>query len=655
MNSTHVARLESYLRDTRQLNALELRQARWFAARVQNPDQKDNAHAFLLLMLSTLHRGAAGATHAFWLEPLSIESIRAFSTEQENPPEWMNISADDYSAIFVQLLKSPHIFSPLHQFIIVDKQQQQISFARTFDAVQRLTLSLHKRLQNLREMDATLAQNILAPLFNEWSFLGAQRAFHPRQAAACALALRTNFLILSGGPGTGKTSVVIQILRTLMRAFPQIAPDRIALCAPTGRAKARMGESVRKGIVDLQKQMQGKVYLGYERDMALLDLHPLTLHALLKQRPNGSYAYNAAHPLPQQVIVVDEASMVDLHLFAGLLDACAPDAHIILLGDMHQLPSVEAGAVLGDLTQKFLVQEGFPTLSANMASWVSTCLAPLKLDAKARDVQDSFVDSLDASLVTMEPSALVDHTVVLTHTYRSSADILSLCTHINRGDCEKAVLQLHTMQQFPDLRSAEEAVRAWLTDHYLGANLRKLQGLNESQGALACAFEVLDASRILALSHAGASGRIAINRMAEKLLRKTLDPQSKGAWFHGQMVILEQNHHDLDLFNGDLGIVMRTKIGLQVVFKRGDEFRFVAVERLAGLESAYAMTVHKSQGSEFTEVLLALPEHASPLLTRQILYTGITRAKSLVKIFGNEAIFVQAICKRDERPGGIRL
>jgi exodeoxyribonuclease V alpha subunit len=216
------------------------------------------------------------------------------------------------------------------------------------------------------------------------------------------------------------------------------------------------------------------------------------------------------------------------------------------------------------------------------------------------------------------------------------------------------------------------SLQEWLTSHNLGDRLQDLKILrslpveavdDEAHDAhqsiralLDAAFTIIDRSRILVLSHEGKQGRVFINQMADRLLRPALDNGAKGRFFHGQQVLLERNHPDLDLYNGDLGLVVRTdRQGLKAVFRRGNRYKAPPVERLTGLEPAYAMTVHKSQGSEFDEVLLVVPGYDSPLLSRRIIYTALTRARRVIKIIGSRERLAYAISVQEIRPGGVVL
>jgi hypothetical protein len=271
------------------------------------------------------------------------------------------------------------------------------------------------------------------------------------------------------------------------------------------------------------------------------------------------------------------------------------------------------------------------------------------------------------SSIAHSMGALVDHTIILDYTYRSTQGIQLICRKINQGDyvgakesLEDPIVQVHvTHCAIIEAKEGVKQVEAWWRNDRNLPIYEVLKGIDpKSETAwplLAQAFQTMLQSRVLVISHKGMLGRNALNHLAETIFKPALDPTRAGTWFHGQHVLLGHNHHDLALFNGDLGIMVRTSYGMQAVFRRGEGFVAYSADLLIGLESAYAMTVHKSQGSEFDRVMLVLPEADSPLLTRQILYTGITRAKLYAQILGSSAMLRRGIERRDERPGGVRV
>jgi exodeoxyribonuclease V alpha subunit len=685
--------LETYLLETGQISALARRQARLLCRSVADERLQKEAQLLLLLNLTALAKGAPRAPEVFLLKPLDKDVVKQYIDVYtvEHPgsrPEWEAILSNagtlkEARKILDASVQSPLRLAPLtgkepqdkdarrYPLLIIGSMQQGacMGFARYWRAATLLEKAILNRLNQppvaIPDDTAIAAIN---HVFGTDSILAGEDKFHYRQAAAAALALRTRFLIVSGGPGTGKTRVVTQILRTLLRADTAIQPDRIVLCAPTGRAKARLGESIKNGIEDLEKKPGASQADGRTLDLSLKDLQCKTIHGLLGSRPDGSMKYDENNPLPHQVIVVDETSMVDLHLFSALLEAAGKECRIILVGDMHQLPSVEAGTVLGDLTRRFT---GNQTLTQEVADWLNKVISAV---APGETPEDNCAFSTPG--LKEEAGPLVDHTIILTRSYRSAREILKISGYVNNGEPGNALQYLDEIKDthIVDLDTAGgiDPVKKWLGACYTKdklAPVKALSGLdldavdNSSHrdhaavlDRLEAVFEVFDEFRILTLANEGRRGRIAINALADTLLRPQLDAGRRKEFFHGQQVIITQNLHGLDLFNGDTGIVVQSKnAGQKVIFRRGKNFSIHALERLTGLEPAFAMTVHKAQGSEFDTVLLVLPEYESPLLTRQILYTGLTRAKKRIRILGTAALLQHAIETKEERPGGVEL
>jgi len=368
--------------------------------------------------------------------------------------------------------------------------------------------------------------------------------------------------------------------------------------------------------------------------------------------------------------VVDEASMVDLCRFDALLKAVAPECRILLVGDMHQLPSVEAGAVLGDLICAFGETTSFSTLGKETAQWIDQVAARVETDGGSA-AEKATIILPDGKTDT---GALIDRVVILNRSYRSTNAILLLGEAVNNGDraAARSIIAENGVSGAVGLLTERgtQPVAAWLGEQYSDARLDPVKRLRTLDlevindpaspanaliaGAVKEAFAILDKSRILTLANEGPRGRRGINALAERMLRPLLDPDTRSRFFHGMQIVLGANHHALDLYNGDTGMVVRPAGGgPKAVFRRGNSFFIHDLDRLIDIEPAFAMTVHKSQGSEFDEVLLCLPEYKSPLLTRQIIYTGITRAKSKIRILGSEELLIGAIGNCEKRPGGI--
>jgi len=683
--------LQAYLMDSGQVDALAVRQAQLACRPVADEDLKDESAAVTLLVLAALRKGSPRPDRDFLLAPLQAETVRGFAEARraEDPaPSWESVFTDParcgpYAAALERLLREPSRLAPLTgtvpaesgapwPLLVVDPASRTAGFSRYWNAALALDTRVAGILHEpLSTVDKATAAQALKEVFEDQTILRDNARFHSRQIAAAALALRARFMVLSGGPGTGKTSVVLQVLRTLLRVYPHIQPDRIVLCAPTGRAKARLGQSVDNGLDELRKRGSAGGGPVQARDQGLRTCLRKTVYSLLGFGADGRPRYNRRNPLPYQVIVVDEASMVDLCSFAALLEAASPACRIILSGDMHQLPSVEAGAVLGDLTERFgdLAAEGYPTCGPECARWVAGVTKALAVDSGTGVPERTLV--LSAPDGRARAGALADHTMILTHSYRSTREIVDLSALVNAGDSGAALAFIAGLGDRAAVGLAEGPasgeVTRWLAEHYTPEVIRELRALRGAEitgdesgrdlaAVAAAAQRVLAASCILTLVHHGPCGRVTVSSLADKLLRPQLDKEGRGRFFHGQPVILGANHHDLDLYNGDMGLVVRARDNsLRAVFPRAGTCSVQALDRLYGLESAFAMTVHKAQGSEFDRVLLVLPQDRSPLLSRQILYTALTRARQRVRILGTGALLAHAISVREKRPGGVSI
>jgi exodeoxyribonuclease V alpha subunit len=490
---------------------------------------------------------------------------------------------------------------------------------------------------------------------------GAPVLLNGDQQRATALALLRNLTVISGGPGTGKTSIVFTLLRCLVRCGVPV--ERIALAAPTGRAAQRLSDAIRGGL----DQVPGALAAG-SPDAPLRELSAVTLHHLLGYNPaRGGYRHHLENPVPADVVIVDEVSMVGLVLMAQLLQAIAPTTKLILLGDKDQLPSVEAGAVLASLAPADGRASYSPELQAALTQ-VLPALAP----------------SSDRS-----PQLLRDALVILEQNYRSQRDILEVAAAVNQQ--ELAVVEklsqdrrLVPTEPFPpdepgcwfldletlDLTGWPRVLQQWLDRHYLTAGTPgdSYRGLVEScvlpaggetdsaqHSQLDRLFAVLAQARILTLVREGAFGSVGINQFLEQLVRPRLDRRLTADLFVGAPILVTRNDSTRGLYNGDVGIVLRDAGGTRrVIFPRLGGYVSFAAESLPAHELAFAMTVHKSQGSEYGRVLLVLPrEGGRRLLTKEMLYTGITRAKEQAIICATPAALQLAVSRRVERESAL--
>ncbi|MCQ4315707.1 exodeoxyribonuclease V subunit alpha [Stutzerimonas zhaodongensis] len=436
------------------------------------------------------------------------------------------------------------------------------------------------------------------------------------QRLAAAQAVRRRLAVISGGPGTGKTTTVVRLLAALLE---QPGGERLAigLAAPTGKAAARMAEAIRNAKAELPVSDAVKAALPDEAR---------TLHRLLGSRGDSpKVRHDAAKPLALDVLVVDEASMVDLALMAKLVAALPPKARLILLGDKDQLAAVEAGAVFAELCEG----RGFDTQAAADLQRITGQHVPVETPR----------------------SRLGDAVVLLTHSHRFAGDsgIGELARRINAGDAKGTVALLQEGRA--DLAWNETPSPAALIERLEQGYSPYLQAARQADPS--AAFEAFNGFRALTAQREGAFGLTGINEALEARFKRRLGVPARERWYPGRAVMVRQNDYALGLFNGDIGLCLKTEQGLRVFFEGDDGYRGFAPARLPSHDSAFAMTVHKSQGSEFTEVLLALPEQPSPLLTRSLFYTGITRAKRKVEIWALPARLAEAVVTRAERAAGL--
>ncbi len=451
------------------------------------------------------------------------------------------------------------------------------------------------------------------------------------QQIAAALALRQRLLVISGGPGTGKTTTVVKLLACLLDQAPDA---RIALAAPTGKAAARLAEAVRESAATLPAGLRER-----------LPQTASTVHRLLGVTPHG-FVHHAGRLLAIDVLVVDEASMLDLALATHLLDAVPPEARIVLLGDQHQLAAVESGAVFAELAVD-------PSLSEPCRAAIeAACALP------PRSPQPP---------AALAPGALVDSVVWFERNYRFAADsaIGRLAAQIKAGADEDALATLAAAEG-DELQWWDEAAtlpapavrEAWRQGYapYLDA----LLAATDDAAALAAAFARF---RVLCAHREGARGMAEVNAALDAHARARLAPLLArhpgalgSAFYVGRPVMVLKNEPLLQLFNGDIGITLpgERQVELVVAFAQADgSVRRVPVQRLPEHQSAWAMTVHKAQGSEFDAVLVLLPAAASPVLTRELLYTAVTRARRRVAIASSAAVLGAAVRTPTRRHSGL--
>ena len=446
------------------------------------------------------------------------------------------------------------------------------------------------------------------------------------QKVAAFVAARSIFCVITGGPGTGKTTAVARILALLMEQS-RGEKLRTALVSPTGKGASRLQEAMRKARENLPCHDDVKAFIPENAS---------TVHRLLGPVGNSPYFhYNAQNPLRVDVLVVDEASMVDMALMSKLVQALPPESRLILLGDRDQLSSVEAGAVLGDICD---------TGRAHPFS-----------EALCAEIQQATGYGLPGVKTT---PAMSDSIVALAKSYRFGREsgIAALSGSVNRGDGPEALKTLQA-EAYGDLRwnplPSPRSLPGNLK-HRVATIFRALFDTGDPTQV----FDALDRFRILCALREGPFGVKAVNLMVEHLLREQHRIEKDGPWYRGRHVLITRNDYNLGLYNGDVGVALPDPASgneLKVFFPSADgSFRRLHPLRLPEHETVYAMTVHKSQGSEFDRVLLMLPDRDAPVLTRELIYTAVTRAREQIEIWAHEGVFLQALSRGVRRTSGLR-
>lgn len=470
---------------------------------------------------------------------------------------------------------------------LVWSPEGRLYLQRYWSYEQRLARALRVRVHDPIELDERRVEASLERHF------GPDQASDNEQRRAVSLALHQRLAVISGGPGTGKTWTVTKLLLALEElALEKGAVLRIALLAPTGKAAHRLSESISRGLADASMS---------EAVRAALPTEASTIHRALGYQPRTPTRFqrNARNPLPHDVVIVDEASMVDLALMTKLAEAVAQSARLILLGDKDQLASVEAGAIFGDI----------------LRAPVQNCSVHLSRSRR----------------------------------YAEASGIGRLAFALREGD--------------PTL--ARRAL-----DAGMGANLVELSGhdLRPLEAAIERRFQeygnaaspedrlvALDRFRLLSAHRSGPRGVVALNALCERVLGRSTRLTPKPGPYAGRPILITSNDYNLELWNGDVGVLGPSLDGtrLQGYFRREEGIRTVPLSRLPSHETVFAMTVHKSQGSEFDGVAVVLPEQPSPLLTRELLYTAVTRARTEVTLFGSHAMLSAGMANGLRRTSGL--
>lgn len=506
--------------------------------------------------------------------------------------------------------------SPLSPLILDAKNR--LYLARYWALEQSLISSLERLIKSSPpEVDKHKLSEVLNLLFEsseqpDW------------QKVAVANAATNNFCVITGGPGTGKTYTVTALLGVLIKQG--VDPRKIALAAPTGKAAARLTQSIQNELGGLLSKLQLPEY----------SCEAVTLHSLL-----GSFfgrvqtRHHAGFPLPYDVVIIDEASMIDLPLMARTFEALSPDSRIVLIGDKDQLHSVESGMVLGDICG------GRSKAEFGVAHCDS--LAALGVE--------------DLPVCPVPGGEIANHIVYLhkSHRVKDDGGISKLATAVNDGDSAAAIALLQS-DKHPNLSLLSQ------TPGNLDQILRELvvptyQTIAEA-GVPSIALEKMTDTGVLCALKNGRTGALKINALVEKHLLELQAIKAGQHFYHGRPVMISENSHHQRLYNGDHGMVLHDENGVALVHFAFDSSpgvpKTISPSRLPQHDTFYAMTIHKSQGSEFATAVVVLPEVDSPILSRELLYTAITRARNRVVVLANEAELIACIERRSVRQSGLR-
>lgn len=466
------------------------------------------------------------------------------------------------------------------------------------------------------------------------------------QKVAASVALSRRFAVISGGPGTGKTTTVTKLLTALIAQAEEKGDPlpSIRLVAPTGKAAARLTESIGKAVDSLAVEPALK---------AAIPTQSSTLHRLLGALPDSAeFRHNRDNPLHLDILVVDEASMVDLPLMYKLTEALPGHARLILLGDKDQLSSVEAGAVLGDICS--FHQYGYSRQQSQVLAEL-TGFTTLSGGATATD------NPVSDSLCMLQKSYRFD----------ARSGIGQLARAVNRGDIDS--IEPLWQKNYDDIRHYPLSSREYnqILQVLVGEYSRYLQRASQAEkdpitgeaepvtSMARAALNLFSQCRLLCAVREGDFGVTGLNQRIERALaaRKLIQVQDE-LWYHGRPVMVTRNDHNLGLYNGDVGLCLwdseRADRRLKVYFEQPDgTIKGVLPSRVPQHDTAYAMTIHKSQGSEFDYTLMVLPPDFSPILTRELIYTGITRAKKRLALYADLSTLKRGIRIRTERASGL--
>jgi exodeoxyribonuclease V alpha subunit len=549
---------------------------------------------------------------------LDLNRFRDVTVDDDSEVDVDALPWPEVDGVIAALRRSPLIVGgdrgPLRPLRLVDTDEGLLLYLdRYFLQEQMIRQVLDERSTSHPEVDArALASDLILRFGGE--------SAPDRQRIAAAVAATTWTTVIAGGPGTGKTHTVARILAILVAAHgPSL---RIGLAAPTGKAAARLQESVGEQSVELSLPP---------------DLSAMTLHRLLGWQPGSKsrFKYNAGNRLPYDVVVVDETSMVSLTMMSRLLEAVRPDTRVLLVGDPDQLTSVDAGAVLADLVARPVTGSLPPALTALVGN-----------DLNAADDPD------EKALTALERDRLRGGVVRLSRGRRFGGQIAELAVAVRDGDADAVLRLLDRPTEELSFHGPEDVagVRRDVVD------TAAVVTAAAASGHAAEAIRGLEQHRLLCAHRDGPYG---VQRWARTAMEwvgeaqgKILDPSR---WYPGQPLLVTANDHETRIYNGDTGVIVQNEDGtLSAAFQRGFTPFLLHPSQLSAIQTIYAMTIHRSQGSQYDTVTVVLPAEASSLLTRELLYTAITRARKHVRVVGTEEAVRAGVERQVLRASGLR-
>lgn len=529
-----------------------------------------------------------------------------------------SVPAPAYESWFQALQNSPVVGAPGMFTPLILTAAGKVFLHRYWQYEEQLAGDLLERAQTVEAIDISCLKQQLDTLFPP----PAKRTGCDWQKVAAAVAALRRLAIISGGPGTGKTTTVVRILALLMQQSDR--PLRIRLAAPTGKAAARMIESIQKAKTSLPVSDTLRAHIPEQAE---------TLHRLLGSRLHtNQFRYHENNQLPLDVLIVDEASMIDLSMMTRLVKALPRHARLILLGDKDQLSSVEAGSVMRDI-----------------------CLGAGHYTERFRQqlteaTGEPIVEGPAVAMCTADSVVLLKES----HRFASGSDIGQLANAVNQGEwaVARTLLASGATGEIHVSQPPATGITAYLMRQlptYLETYLQALR----AEAPVEQLFMHFEHFRVLCALREGPFGVQAVNTLIESHLMEGVSKQ--GPWYHGRPIMIHENNPELGLFNGDVGIAKCDQKGeVHVCFTgQSGEIRKVSPLRLPAHSSAFAMTIHKSQGSEFDHVLIILPDKTVAVLSRELLYTGITRARRQVSLLASTKVLEAAIKTPIQRNSGL--